>query len=115
MERRLPGVQVTFVAADFTRALDLPPLDGLLMANSLHFVKAKRRFLGSVRGYLKRGGRLIVVEYDTDAANAAVPFPVSYESLARLAEASGFHQVERLAARPSRFLGRIYSAAAVAG
>lgn len=110
MLRHLPEAQVTYVAADFNERLDLPPLDGLLMANSLHFVKAKEPFLELISGYVKPRGRLIVVEYDTDRGNAPVPFPISYESLSRLARSCGFAGIELLGARPSRFLGRIYSA-----
>src|SRR3974390_1669746 len=41
MRRRFPDRAVTYLAADFTRALDLPPLDGIVMANSLHFQREK--------------------------------------------------------------------------
>lgn len=110
MLRHNPEAQITYVAADFNERLDIPPLDGLLMANSLHFVNAKEPFLEVTSGYLKPRGRLIVVEYDTDRGNTWVPFPLSCESLSRLAQSCGFADMEVLGARPSRFLGRIYSA-----
>ncbi|MGI8856502.1 MAG: methyltransferase domain-containing protein, partial [Thermomicrobiales bacterium] len=34
-----PSVSVVLHAGDFTRPLDLPPLDGIVMANALHFVR----------------------------------------------------------------------------
>jgi len=34
---RFPGVAVIPLVADFNRPLELPPLDGIVMANSLHF------------------------------------------------------------------------------
>jgi hypothetical protein len=83
------------------------------MANALHFVADKRPVLELLRGYLKPGGRLIVVEYDTDTGNRWVPYPLSYPSWESLATASGFRDVRRLATRPSSFLGRFYSALAV--
>src|SRR6266576_3220057 len=49
--------------ADFTKPLDLHDLDGVLMANSLHFVRDQDPVLKAVRGVLGDGGRLIVVEY----------------------------------------------------
>src|SRR5829696_9236254 len=41
MRDQFPVRQVTYMQADFTRKLDLPLLDGVLMANSLHFVRQK--------------------------------------------------------------------------
>ena len=105
-----PGVRLSQLVADFTKPLELPPLDGIVMANSLHFQRDKLAVLGLVRSYLRPGGRLILVEYDTDHGNPWVPFPLSCRSWATLAAEAGFHDTQRLASVPSHFLGSIYSA-----
>jgi SAM-dependent methyltransferase len=90
--------------------LELPPLDGIVMANSFHFERDKLAVLRLVRGYLRPAGRLVLVEYDTDHGNPWVPFPLSFGTWATLAAEAGFRETGRLASVPSRFLGSIYSA-----
>ena len=66
---------IHYLVADFTRPLDLPPLDGIVMANSLHFTADKGPVLEQVRSYLVPGGRLIVVEYNASQGNRWAYYP----------------------------------------
>jgi len=114
LQASFPQVTLAPVVADFGRPLELPQLDGIVMANSLHFTRDKPAVLRLVRGYLRPSGRLVLVEYDTDHGNRWVPHPVSYDTWEELAAEAGFRQTRRLASVPSRFLGSIYSALSLA-
>ena len=110
MRSRFSGTTVHYLNADFTQRLDLPPLDGIVMANSLHYVRKKDPVLQLVRSYLKPGGRLLIVEYNADRGNMWVPYPFSYHTWEVLARQNGFSGTQLLATVPSRFFGEIYSA-----
>ena len=98
--------------ADFSRPLDLPPLDGVLMANSLHYFKDKDKVLHHVRSFLKTDGAFLLVEYNVDSGNPWVPHPLSFETWRALASRSGFSEPRLLATHPSSFLREFYSALA---
>jgi ubiquinone/menaquinone biosynthesis C-methylase UbiE len=111
MRARFPAVVLHTIVADFCQLLDLPPLDGVVMANALHFHTKKGSVLSLVRGYLQPGGRFILVEYNTDHGNPWVPYPLSFTTWEKVARRAGFADTQLLATRPSRFLGEIYAAA----
>jgi len=109
---RFPGVTLQTVATDLTRPLELPELDGIVAANSLHYVPRDRQVavVAALASHLRDGGRFVVVEYDADRGNPWVPHPFSYPSWERLASAAGLVDTQRLGRVPSRFLDAIYSA-----
>jgi ubiquinone/menaquinone biosynthesis C-methylase UbiE len=55
---------LNLVSGDFSRTLDLPSLDGIVMANSLHFFKDKEKILRHVRSLLKSNGITLIIEYN---------------------------------------------------
>jgi len=99
-----------YLTANYTQPLDLPSLDGLVMANSLHFQRDKQAILRLILDYLRPGGSFILVEYNIERGNTWVPHPISYKSWEVLAQECGYVNTRFLARRPSRFLGEIYSA-----
>jgi ubiquinone/menaquinone biosynthesis C-methylase UbiE len=110
MRARFPEVTVHYLNADFTRPLDLPPLDGIVTANALHFHREKDPILKLLLTYLKPGGHFIVIEYDTDQGNTWVPYPFSFETWKTMSVKNGFGDTHLIGSVPSRFLREMYSA-----
>jgi ubiquinone/menaquinone biosynthesis C-methylase UbiE len=97
---------------DFSQPVDLPSLDGLVMANSLHYFRDREKILHHVRGFLKPNGALLLIEYNVDSGNLCVPHPLSFETYRALAARVGLSEPRLLAKNPSRFLKEFYSAVA---
>jgi ubiquinone/menaquinone biosynthesis C-methylase UbiE len=111
MHTMFPTITLHSLASDFTQPLNLPALDGIVMANSLHYVRKKDALLQRVRGYIRPGGRLLLVEYNADrGGNPWVPYPLSYETWSALADHNGFVQTQLLEKVPSRYLREMYAA-----
>jgi SAM-dependent methyltransferase len=100
------------VDADFTRELTLPALDGILAANSLHFVPRDRQgsLLARLARDLEPGAQLLIVEYERERGSPWVPYPISRSRLRRVARDAGLAEPTFIASAPSAFGGEIYSA-----
>lgn len=118
LEQQLSKAQqsaVQTVQADFTQPLqllDYAPFDGILLANSLHFVRAKLPVLTALVRRLRPGGIAIIIEYNADRGNWAVPHPFRDESCLQLMTAAGLYDPHIVNREPSSFLGEIYTASA---
>lgn len=110
MADRFPDVDVHYYHADYTEPLDLPPLDGLVMANALHFHHDKGTVVGRLGTMLRAGGRFVLVEYNADRGNRWVPHPLSFETWSALAPRHGLTTPRCLATAPSSFLGEFFAA-----
>lgn len=106
------GAPIVVLQADFTGTLALPPLDGVLLANALHFVPddAQAAVLGRLAAGLRAGGRLAVVEYENRAASRWVPFPIGRARFAELARDIGGSPPVAVGERRSAYGGTMYAA-----
>ncbi|MFN8432566.1 MAG: methyltransferase domain-containing protein [Anaerolineales bacterium] len=95
---------------DFSRSINLPPLDGIIAANSLHYFKDRVKVLEHIKTFLKPKGKLIVIEYNVDSGNPWVPYPFTFQTFAKLAKGAGYSEPRLLATHPSSFLREFYSA-----
>ena len=106
-EITLKKVRIDFV----NDPIEVDPLDGLLMANALHFVSDKVAFMTRIRKILKPTARIVLIEYDRNTSNPWVPYPISYRSLQQLADEIGVASLTKVGSVPSKYDGaNIYSA-----
>jgi ubiquinone/menaquinone biosynthesis C-methylase UbiE len=116
LQREPPDATIIPRRADVTRPLDLPLLDGVLLANLLHFIANQREFLRRVGAQLRPGGQLLVVEYEQHLPIPWVPHPVSFARLEHLVGPAGFADLRQVGIRRSPSSGRVlYAASARTG
>jgi SAM-dependent methyltransferase len=104
---------IEVVRGDFaTTRLELEDLDGVLMANSLHYVSDDEQapLLARLVDGLRKHGALLVVEYDNRARSRWVPFPIAFNRLASVARDARLAAPELIGRRESTFGGTMYAA-----
>ena len=111
-----PEANVMTLQKDFTQPLDLPTLDGFVMANALHFIQddLKGNTLDRLVKLLKPGGRAIIIEYNARRGNVAVPHPLDEKGFVELASEIGLVDVHIAAKVPSSFMGEMYAGVGIA-
>ena len=109
MPARHGDVAIVGHAADFTIfPWAFNGLDGVLMANSLHYVREQTAFLRRVDGALRQR-RILLVEYDITRGNAWVPYPISQASAIELFRSVGYSAATPLGRKRSAYRrGEIY-------
>jgi len=76
------GVRISTHRGDFMKQpWPFADLDGVLMANSLHYVENQAAFIRECESRMKPRRRFLIVEYDTSQRSRWVPYPVSHAAL----------------------------------
>lgn len=102
-QQQYAAAPLTLWPHDFTQPINLPPLDGLVMANALHFVPTQRQVevLTLLGSYLKPAGRLIVIEYEMHWPRSWIPYPITSDNLLTKINEAGFLRCHSIAIRQS--------------
>jgi ubiquinone/menaquinone biosynthesis C-methylase UbiE len=106
------GISIVPHAGDFTvQPWPFTALDGVLLANSLHYVRDRAALIRDCERNMKPSARFLVVEYDTDKPNPWVPYPISFSTLKRTFGDAGYSTIRQLGTRPSIYQrAQIYAA-----
>lgn len=106
-----PGhVDLHILEADFSSPLDLPLLDGIIMANALHYVPDPLVIMQDLLSCLRPSGRFILIEYDLNVPRHPwIPYPIPYDKWTELSGKAGLSEPEIVGERESIYdQGRLY-------
>jgi SAM-dependent methyltransferase len=105
------GAEVVPIRADFSRELPLPDgveLDGIVLANALHFVPDAAAVLERLVMLVRSTGRVVIVEYDRRARSRWVPYPIASAEWPELAKEAGLVNPRITGRRQSEYAGELY-------
>jgi trans-aconitate methyltransferase len=107
--------EIIFHQLDFgIQPLPFTDLDGIIMANSLHFFEDKVSVFTALKKHVRPGGNLIVIEYDLINGNPWVPHPITFKALRQLFQQLGYQNVRKIGERNSAYgPHKMYSCAAI--
>lgn len=102
--QRLQIDNVNFIQADFEKdKLQLEELDGILIANALHYVTDKHSLIQKLGRMFGGDSCFIIIEYDTERSNPWVPYPISFQKLKLLFQMLGYQSVVKVNERRSAY------------
>jgi hypothetical protein len=111
----LNGIRIKTHRGDFTnQTWPFGDLDGILMANSLHYVDDQSAFIRACESRMTIRRRFLIVEYDTSEASRWVPYPVGQTRLRALFSSAGYSSIRILRSRPSVYRRASLYAAVIA-
>lgn len=112
---RKKGINLIIQEGDFTQTLDLPKVDGIIMANALHYATDPVAVLRLVLQHLRPEGRFILIEYELNRPLTPwIPYPIPYQKFKDIARQVGLSEPQPIAQVPTVYGHQhIYSAYAV--
>jgi SAM-dependent methyltransferase len=111
LPNRFHGSRIVPQQADFThQPWPFADLDGVLMANSLHYVRHQGAYVRNCASQLRSHHQFLIVEYDLRRGNPWVPYPLDRNSADQLFRNAGYSSISILGTRPSRYQrGSLYA------
>jgi len=104
------NAKIEFIKADFEKEpFPFSNLDGILMANSLHFIRDKSALIGKLIKILNHNGQYIIVEYELKKQNLWVPHPITFNALKELFEEHGYSDAIKIGERKSVYGVKMYA------
>jgi len=82
----LENTELQVMQQDFNQRMDLPMLDGLIMANALHYSSTPLETLQPLIEFLKPDGLLIFIEYELNTPRPPwIPYPIPFDKFKKIA------------------------------
>lgn len=104
------AVSVCFQKNNFeTEDLNLPVLDGIMMANALHYIASKETLILKLEKYFKHNPLYVMVEYEKSQPNTWVPFPIPFVNMKALFQQLHYKVIEKLGEHKSVYGGMMYA------